>query len=101
MATDGDQSYVLFNYEEIQWGRTGSTVGFDGGDGLHFFNLATPSGKKMGVLLHFIGCALTGASMLHPQNAHSPNPSTLYNHWFTVSVHVLLQIFCRWEWNGK
>ena len=39
LATDGNETYVLFLYRDIQWGDSGTTVGFNTGDGARFFNL--------------------------------------------------------------
>ena len=35
MATDGQTSFVLFLYNEIQWGQ--ASIGFNAGDGTRFF----------------------------------------------------------------
>lgn len=37
MATDGQTSFVLFLYNEIQWGQ--ASIGFNAGDGTRFFSL--------------------------------------------------------------
>ena len=42
LTSDGDKTFVLFMYREIQWGRGRSTVGFNAGDGVHFYALAQP-----------------------------------------------------------
>ena len=41
LATDGSSTYVLFLYEDIQWGDTSTSIGFNAGDNLRFFNLDT------------------------------------------------------------
>ena len=46
IATDGNATYVLFLYEDIQWPETfGPTViiGFSAGDAVRFFNLPEAS----------------------------------------------------------
>lgn len=37
MATDGEQSYVIFIYSDINWGEGG--MGFNAGDGVKSFTL--------------------------------------------------------------
>ena len=39
LATDGVMTFVVFNYEDIQWGSDGTTVGFNAGDQLQFIAL--------------------------------------------------------------
>lgn len=39
LATDGNMTFVLFLYQEIQWGRERTTVGFNSGDLTRFYNL--------------------------------------------------------------
>ena len=39
IATDGSQTYVLFLYRDIQWGRGATSIGFNAGDGVRGFNL--------------------------------------------------------------
>ena len=39
LACDGDATYVLFLYGDIQWSRNNIAIGFNGGDGVNFFNL--------------------------------------------------------------
>ena len=50
LACDGDATYVLFLYGNIQWStitgdifRDHITIGFNGGDGVNFFNLPNVS----------------------------------------------------------
>ena len=42
LATDGVMTFVMFNYEDIQWGRAETTVGFNAGDQLQFITLPEP-----------------------------------------------------------
>ena len=39
IATDGNSTYVLFLYRDIQWGDAATSVGFNAGDGVHGFNV--------------------------------------------------------------
>lgn len=39
IATDGNQTYVLYLYQDIQWGNERTTVGFNSGDPTRFYNL--------------------------------------------------------------
>ena len=39
IATDGDMTFVLFLYQEIQWGRERTNVGFNSGNPSQFYNL--------------------------------------------------------------
>ena len=39
IATDGNSTYVLFLYRDIQWGDAGTSVGFNAGDGVRGFNV--------------------------------------------------------------
>ena len=32
LATDGNQTFVMFLYEDIQWGSAQTTIGFNAGD---------------------------------------------------------------------
>ena len=32
LATDGNQTFVMFLYEDIQWGSAETTIGFNAGD---------------------------------------------------------------------
>ena len=43
LTSDGEKTFVLFMYREIQWGRGRSTVGFNAGDRVHFYALAQPN----------------------------------------------------------
>ena len=43
LATDGTATYVMFLYGDIQWGADRTTIGFNAGDGLHFFSLPEAS----------------------------------------------------------
>ena len=42
LTSDGEKTFVLFMYRDIQWGRGQSTVGFNAGDRAHFYALAQP-----------------------------------------------------------
>lgn len=53
IATDGVQTYVIFNYLSIQWGERGATIGFNAGDGINFLNLLTPASVGMFLAPHF------------------------------------------------
>ena len=44
LTTDGNATYVMFLYRDIQWGSSTTTVGFNFGDGIHGYNLITPEG---------------------------------------------------------
>ena len=46
MASDGKQSYILFIYREIRWGRDIATAGFNAGDGLRYYALIQPQVKS-------------------------------------------------------
>ena len=39
LATDGNATYVMFLYRDIQWGDGETGVGFNAGDGIRGFNL--------------------------------------------------------------
>ena len=39
LATDGDATYVMFLYRDIQWSSGATSVGFNAGDGIRGFNL--------------------------------------------------------------
>jgi len=39
LATNGSTTYTLFLYKDIQWGNSGTSVGFNAGDGLRGYNL--------------------------------------------------------------
>ena len=39
IATDGSATYVLFLYRDIQWSSGRTTIGFNAGDRVRFFNL--------------------------------------------------------------
>ena len=39
LATDGNKTFVMFLYEDIQWGDAGTTVGFNAGDQLQFITI--------------------------------------------------------------
>ena len=41
IATDRLSTYVLFLYDDIQFGNSFTTIGFNAGDGQRGFNLAT------------------------------------------------------------
>lgn len=44
LASDGQQTFALFLYGEIQWrGGAGTTVGFNAGDGIRFYALQQPN----------------------------------------------------------
>ena len=45
IATDGTETYVLFRYRDIQWGRANTNVGFNAGDGVRGFNLPRIAGS--------------------------------------------------------
>ena len=38
LTSDGTATYVMFLYQEIQWGDFGTSVGFNAGDGIRGFN---------------------------------------------------------------
>lgn len=42
IATDGSQTYVLFLYDEIEFGNQNTQVGFNAGDKVRAFNLPRP-----------------------------------------------------------
>ncbi|XP_062601517.1 protein mesh-like [Saccostrea cucullata] len=39
LISDGQHSFVIFNYEQIQWGGTEEQVGFNSGDGVTYYML--------------------------------------------------------------
>ncbi len=39
LATDGNQTFVAFLYEDIQWGSSDTTIGFNAGDQVRSFTL--------------------------------------------------------------
>ena len=41
LATDGNRSYVLFLYDDIQLGLNNTVIGFNAGDNVHFYMLPT------------------------------------------------------------
>ena len=43
LATDGDATYVMFLYRDIQWSSGATSVGFNAGDGIRGFNLLESS----------------------------------------------------------
>ena len=43
LATDEIHTFVLFLYEDIQWGSASTSVGFNPGDGMRGFNLPDAS----------------------------------------------------------
>ena len=48
LATDGEQTYALFLYLDIEWGSSSTTIGFNAGDQGRFFTL--PESLTNGVL---------------------------------------------------
>ena len=42
VTSDGEKTFVLFMYKEIQYGRGNSTSGFNAGDGVNFYALVQP-----------------------------------------------------------
>ena len=43
IATDSSSTYVLFLYEDINWGDSGTSIGFNAGDQMRGFNLTEAS----------------------------------------------------------
>ena len=49
LATDGNQTFVMFLYEDIQWGSAQTTIGFNAGD--RFQSITLPESQTIeGVL---------------------------------------------------
>ena len=47
LATNGQQTYALFLYRDIQWGRGRSTIGFNAGDGIRSYALNTNNSELL------------------------------------------------------
>jgi hypothetical protein len=48
LATDGNRTYVMFIYDEIQWGSGSAGIGFNAGDKNHSFTLPrSPCGRNL------------------------------------------------------
>lgn len=43
LTSDGNRTYVLFLYEDIQWGSSVVTIGFNAGDSTRSYNLIESS----------------------------------------------------------
>ena len=46
IATDGNETFVLFLYEDVQWGNPYTTIGFNAGDGVRSFTPSLPDSVK-------------------------------------------------------
>ena len=43
LTTDGNATYVMFLYRDIQWESSDTTIGFNAGDGIRSYNLPEAS----------------------------------------------------------
>ena len=50
LTTDGNATYVMFLYRDIQWGSSDTTVGFNAGDGVRGYKL--PEANTTGGVLN-------------------------------------------------
>lgn len=58
MATDGNQTYVLFVYRNPLWKNNDTVISFIAGDGVHSFNLSL---SQTDSIFHFSNIGVPGA----------------------------------------
>ena len=73
LATDGTATYVMFLYEDIQWGAFRTTIGFNAGDSLQFFNL--PEASDVFSLVNYSNIEIPGTFIFRVDQAGKPRVS--------------------------